>query len=96
MCGCRKGAAAQAARQQSFSATGVRSASDSVELGLKATVRLPARFERGWDGTDIVVHASKTSKPFANAINVFGRNAPVSSKIREQLVAKWPEKFSTD
>jgi hypothetical protein len=75
---------------------GTKGPSDGVELGLRATIRLPARFEKGWDGTDVVVHHNKDSRPFTNAINVYGRNAKVSPKIKEQLVAKWPEKFYTD
>jgi len=71
----------------------------TVPLGLVPTSRLPLLLRRAYSDErngemDVVIHDSSASKSFpGRVLNIYGRNAEVAPALREQLVAKWPEKF---
>ena len=91
MCACKKNKNAAAQRQPEN-----RSA-NSVPLGVCTTESLPLLLKRAYvsdSGTiDVVVLPNANYKPFAGALNIPGRNAPIAPQLRDQLVQKWPEKF---
>lgn len=90
MCGCKKNKNAQA-RQAT------RNMAGQVPLNLCTKEQLPLLLKKAYAGdsgpVDVVVLPNASYKPFANALNIPGRNAAVAPQLRDQLVQKWPEKF---
>lgn len=64
-------------------------------MELAADVPLPMRFEKIYNGYDVVILEHSAAQMHQNAINIPGRNALVSPDLKAAIQAKFPSMFKT-
>lgn len=94
-CGCGKKRKEEVAKQAAKRAEEMerQEAVKLVPLGLKDTVRLPARVANTMEGKPLIIKEKGDDRVYRGGAVVAGRDGLVPLKIREQLVAQYPSLF---